>query len=45
MPKMIQRIKNARYVELPSTGMGHGTVGNPVLWSPYLVELLEGKAN
>jgi homoserine O-acetyltransferase/O-succinyltransferase len=34
MPTMIQRIKNARYVELPSTGMGHGTVGNPVLWSP-----------
>jgi homoserine O-acetyltransferase/O-succinyltransferase len=45
MPKMIQRVKNARYVELPSTGMRHGTVGNPVLWTPYLVELLEGKRN
>jgi homoserine O-acetyltransferase len=40
MPKMIQRVKNGRYVELPSTGMGHGTVNDPALWSPYLIELL-----
>lgn len=45
MPKLIQRVKNGRYVELPSTGMGHGTVNNPALWSSYVVELLAPNPN
>jgi homoserine O-acetyltransferase/O-succinyltransferase len=44
LPTMIKRVESGRYVELSSTGMGHGTVNNPNLWSAYLVELLGAAA-
>jgi hypothetical protein len=41
MDRTIKRVKNGRYVLLPSTGRGHGTVGDPTLWKQYLEELLQ----
>jgi homoserine O-acetyltransferase/O-succinyltransferase len=41
MERSIKRVKNGRYVLLPLSGRGHGTVGNPTVWKQYLMELLQ----
>jgi len=41
MDRTIKRVKNGRYVLLPLSGRGHGTVGDPTLWKQYLEELLQ----
>lgn len=44
MDGTIKRVKNGRYVLLPLSGRGHGTVGDPALWEQYLEELLQAPA-
>ena len=41
MERVIKRVKQGRYVLLPLTERGHGSVGDPNLWKEYLKELLE----
>jgi homoserine O-acetyltransferase len=43
MDKLIQRVKNGKFVLLPvSAGThGHGSGGDPALWKQYLVELMQ----
>jgi homoserine O-acetyltransferase len=41
MERVIQRVKHGRYVLLPHTERGHGSVSDPNLWKQYLKELLE----
>jgi homoserine O-acetyltransferase len=45
MDRTIKRVKNGRYVLLPLSGHGHGTVWDPTLWSKYLEELLQAPAH
>lgn len=45
MDRTIKRVKYGRYVLVPTTGRGHGTVGDPAVWKQYLEELLQTPAH
>jgi homoserine O-acetyltransferase/O-succinyltransferase len=41
MDRTIKRVKNGRYILLPLSGRGHGSVSDPSRWKNYLEELLQ----